>query len=809
MSSRDAENWEQLQALFHLLETTPEADRERLLVERCPDSELRQRAMTIFRSSGIESEGTAPAGAPSLSARVGPYSVLRLIGSGGIGSVYLVERMVGGVPQRYALKVLAPHAAGPSFVERFHREQYILASLNHPNITRMVDAGVSESGEPYLAMEYVDGVHLDSYCNERNLGVTERLNLFLHVCDSVAFAHRNLIVHLDLKPSNVLVTSDGMVKLLDFGTSKMIQTDSFQTTTVLATPGYASPEQLRNEPVTTACDIYSLGAILFELLAGHRPNEGASVVEMVERAIRGQEAESLMHAITASAAERCGLSESRLRQLVSGDLATIVQKCLSLRPQDRYQSMDSLIEDVQRFLDGRPILARPQTAWYMLGKFVRRRRGVVFATVLVALALAASLTYALWRQEQALREGQRALRMQTVMSRLFKMANSNYTGKPAATVQDFLQLGVKILPDYIKDPKDLREAQMGLAESMYENGDLDNAQKVFTQTIASAKAAGDDEAEAEAEASSGNIAYLQGQMELGQSLTAHALELSRRPGISPTVRAWSAIDYAWNRDNNGFRTDENLRLLRFAVKECRDYRLSPRETSDALYYLGQDLELRGSLDEAEQMFNQTLQVYSQDPSTLCEQSEVYGELAYVTEMRGDTAASVPIYQRSYDGFAACSGPESRGALTQVEYLTGALIKLGRAKEALPKIEAAMPPLRKILGASPDLAEPLNFLAMAYIATGHFAEAEGVAKEMVEVQTGKVASTDRRFGASHLLWTQALAGEHRYQEALPHAEIADRLLAMNAISAGAKAKAAEAHQLLFDIQSRLSSQSSKK
>jgi serine/threonine protein kinase len=145
--------------------------------------------------------------------------------------VYLVERMAGGVLQRSALKVLAPHAAGPAFVERFHREQHILASLDHPNITRMLDGGLSEEGQPYLVMEYVDGAPLDVYCDERNLGIEERLKLSLRVCDAVAYAHRNLVVHLDLKPSNIFVTADGAVKLLDFGTSKLIQTDSLLTTT--------------------------------------------------------------------------------------------------------------------------------------------------------------------------------------------------------------------------------------------------------------------------------------------------------------------------------------------------------------------------------------------------------------------------------------------------------------------------------------------------------------------------------------------------------------------------------------------------
>src|SRR3984885_9333591 len=427
----DAENWEQLQALFDLLEATPEESRERVLDETCPDAELRQRAMRIFRAACIDGACAAPTGAPAalltLTGKMGPYTLLRLIGTGGIGSVYLVERMLGGAPQRSALKVLAPHAAGPSFVERFHREQYILASLNHPNITRMIDAGLSETGQPYLVMEYVDGVHLDSYCNQRNLGIPERLQLFLHVCDAVACAHRNLIFHLDLKPSNILVTEDGTVKLLDFGTSKLIQTDSRLTTAVMATPAYASPEQLRNEPVTTSCDIYALGAVLFELLAGSRPGHGASVAAMIERAINEQEVEHLPDAVTGAAAEHRGLSENRLRQLLTGDLATIAQKCLNPRPKDRYPSIDSLTVDVQRYLSGRPVLARPQTTLYRLSKFLRRNRGPVAATLVVAIALLAAVAYAGWRQEQALCEAQRAVRMQTFMYRLFKLANSNFT----------------------------------------------------------------------------------------------------------------------------------------------------------------------------------------------------------------------------------------------------------------------------------------------------------------------------------------------------------------------------------------------
>ena len=799
--SLESENWQLLQDLFHLAEATPPADRERILFERCSDPWLCRRALELVTAAD-DQDAVEPPKAPTLSGKIGPYSLLRHLGAGGIGSVYLVERRVGATLQRSALKVLSPHSAGPAFVERFHREQHILATLDHPNITRLTDAGLTDDGQPYLVMEYVDGTHLDTYCDQRKLGIPERIALLLHVCDAVAYAHRNLVVHLDLKPSNILVTHDGTVKLLDFGTSKLIRPDSMFTTTVLATPAYASPEQLRNEPVTTACDIYALGGILFQLLAGHRPSEAASAAAMIERAIREEEPENLAHAVSPHAAELRGISEQRLRQILSGDVATIVQKCLRQRPRERYASLDALTEDLDRYLAGRPVLARPQTVFYRAGKFVRRNRAVVTASGVALLALVAALAYAEWRQQEALREGQRALHMQAFMYRLFKLANPDYTGKPAATVPEFLNLGVKLLPDYIKDPADLRAAQLSLAESMYESGDLDSAQKVFTQTIAGAKAAGDISAQAEAEAFSGNIAYVQGDVKNGESLTADALALSRRRGIPPDVKVWSAIDYAWNRDNEGYRSDENLRLLRYAAKESQDSNLPPRETANAFYNLGEDLELRGFLDDSEVAFNQALAVYAKDPAALCEQAEIYAELGYVHEMRGDIPSSLPIYQRAYDEASRCSGPLSRGALTPQMSLAGALIKLGRANEALPLMEGSIAAWRKMLGTSPDLAEPLYYLSRAYVKTGNFTEGEKYAKELVDVQEGKVAPTDRRFGASHMIWAEALAGQGRYRDALPHAEIADRLLATSAVSPGAKQMNAEALQTLEEIQAKL-------
>ena len=802
--AKDAENWELLQELFDLAEATPEADRERVLAERCGNAELRRRALKIFKAASlVEPVKNLPID-PGIGRKIGQYTVLRHLGTGGFGAVYLAERMAGGALRRSALKVLAPHLAGPAFVERFHREQHILASLDHPNITRMLDAGVTEDGQPYLVMEYVDGLHLDAYCDQHRLGIPERLQLFLKVCDAVAHAHRNLVVHLDLKPSNILVTADGAVKLLDFGTSKLIQPDSRFTTTVMATPAYASPEQLRNEAVTTSCDIYALGAVLFELLAGARPGNKASVATMIERAILEQEPERLTSAITPQSAEKRGLSENRLHQALQGDLATIVQKCLRPRARDRYTSVDALAADVQRYLSGRPVLARPQTTLYWLGKFVRRNRGAVAAAAFAILLLAGALAYAEWRQEQALREGQRALRMQTFMYRLFKLASSNYTGKAAATIPEFLQMGVQLLPQYIQNPADLREAQLGLAESMYDNDDVDNALKVFEQTIAGAKAANDYAAAAEAEAFAGNIQYSLGHVDEGAKLTADALELSRKPGVPASVRAWSAVYYAWNRENSGFRSDENVKLLEYAAKQCRENNLSERETADVLYMQGQDQNIRGQLDDSEKTYKAVLDVYGKDPLAICDRSSVLDDLGFTIEQRGDVEGALPYYQQSLDGWKRCTGATSVGALNAQESIAGALIKLGRAKEALPMMEQAMPLWRKIEGGTPALAEPVWYMARAYLGTGHYEEALACAQEMQTVQQDKVAPTDRRIGGVHLIWAEALAGQHKYAEALPHAEQAEKLLTANAVSPGAKAMGAEAHQLLLDVRAKASS-----
>ncbi len=803
--NQDADNWEILQSLFHLAEEHPEADLDALLLRACADAELRTRAKVLIL---LAREGATDPGADEVTVaptaeqvirRIGPYAIVRLLGSGGIGTVYLTERIAGGVVQRAAVKVLSQHAAGPSFAERFAREQHILASLDHPNITRMLDAGLSDAGEPYLVMEYVDGIHLDTYCDDRSLDIPARLKLYLQVCEAVAYAHRNLIVHLDLKPSNILVTADeGQVKLLDFGTSKLIQPDSLLTTTVMATPAYASPEQLRNDPVTTACDVYALGAILFEMLSGRRPNQDRSVAMMIERSIKELPPEPITGAVTPAAATHRGVTATRLVNLLRGDLATMVAKCLAPRPKDRYSTVDALITDIQRYLAGRPILARSQTTTYRLTKFVRRNRKAVITGVFAVLALLATSGYALWRQHQAVVAGQRAEQMQSFMYSLFKLANTNYMGKPTATVEDFLNLGGMVLPDFIKDPSDLRAAQLSLGESMFDNVDLKPAQSLFDEVIATAKRDHETNPLVEAEAFGGSTAFRLGDSSKGEALLADAVQRSHQTGVPISTRIWSDELYASAHWNLGLRSDKELKLLDEADRMVHTHTVSDRQLAWTTVNNAEIYAQIGRLEEAERLAQEALTIFKRRPYTVCDQADTLATLGDIRDYSHDPQAALAYYELSFQGFKTCQGAGSFQTLEAGIQVARAMIKLGRTQEAATLIQQELPDYRKAVSAPSDLNTPLIYLARADELNGHFEEAVRNAEEAYRVIKDRTTPSSQK-AFTQFVWAVALQGQGKLKDALAHAELADATYAQTPLkSTEGEKRAAEAHNLLASL-----------
>ena len=368
--------------------------------------------------------------------RIGHYRIVREIGRGGMGAVYLAER-ADEYREKVALKVVKRGMDTEFVVRRFRHERQILASLNHPNIARLLDGGTTEDGLPYFVMEYIEGEPINEYCDHHHLSISERLKLFRTVCAAVHYAHQNLVIHRDLKPGNMLITADGTVKLLDFGIAKILNPEISQTVEKTATlmrlmtPEYASPEQVRGEQVTTASDVYSLGVILYELLTGHRPYRLTSILPSdIERIICEQEPEppsrrqmadgsgqrmrgrnnillSAVYRLSSvirhlSSAFRLPTTDYRIpSSVLRGDLDNIVLMALRKEPQRRYASVNGLSEDIRRYLEGQPVTARSDTFGYRAGKFMQRHKAGVAAAALIVLSLIAGLIATIWQARRA------------------------------------------------------------------------------------------------------------------------------------------------------------------------------------------------------------------------------------------------------------------------------------------------------------------------------------------------------------------------------------------------------------------------
>ncbi len=406
--------WKRLMEVFDGALEVDAAERENWVAAACGgDEALRQEAMGLLAAAEAEKAAAeaAPAEPTATGAglRYGAWETVRTLGAGGMGTVFLVRRADGEFEQQGALKLIAPHLAGEYFLERFRTERQILAHLNHPNITKLIDGGVEAGGAPYLVMEFVDGVPLDRFADEHRLPVEARLRLFLKVCDAVEFAHRNLIVHRDLKPGNILVDSLGEPKLLDFGTARLIPQAAGDAVTQhrFVTPRYASPEALHRGPVTTQTDVFSLGVLLYEQITGARPfgDDSTPPSDILRRVTSGEIAPP-QSMITDSAARVRSVTPRELRRLAGGDLARILEKATRAGLDERYASVADFAADLRAYLDGRPVKAQPPSFRYTARKYLRRHWRPVTAGVVMVLGLAGA---ALFSQRQA-RLAERRLR---------------------------------------------------------------------------------------------------------------------------------------------------------------------------------------------------------------------------------------------------------------------------------------------------------------------------------------------------------------------------------------------------------------
>jgi len=457
--SPNADRWRRVEELFDAALSVPAEGRAAWLAERCVDApDLALEVQSLLDSYEEQERLQPPPAPPAGNRRFGPYQVERIIGQGGMGAVYLANRADGQFDQRVAIKVVARQVFGDIFLERFRLERQILASLNHPCISRLLDGGVADDGALYLAMEYVEGIPIDRYCVEKRLDKRAVLGLFRSVSTAVQYAHRNLVVHRDLKPDNILVQEDGTPKLLDFGTAKLLTPMSEVAESELTqagfrafTPAYASPEQVLGNPVTTASDIYSLGVILHRLLAGRAPYE-----------LKDHTTGELIKVVCQQEPDAAG---------VDPDIDAMIGKCLRKDPLERYRSVDELIDDIEFYLQGRPVRAFRAGIGYRARKFVQRNKLATAVSVLLASSIVLGIAGVLWEARIARSRYQDLRRLTN--SLLFEL-HGVIRELPGSTAAQQM-LVTKVLDNLDKlarESADDRQLQQDLVEAYLRMGNL-------------------------------------------------------------------------------------------------------------------------------------------------------------------------------------------------------------------------------------------------------------------------------------------------------------------------------------------------
>ncbi len=761
--------WTAARALFEELLDLPGAERSRRLA-RLEDEALREdveRLLAADSDAGgfLESPAVAVAGGlldgfgdapePPLPDAIGPYRILSRLGRGGMGEVLLGERADGLFEQRVAIKLLRRGMDSDEVLARFSRERRILARLQHPHIARLLDGGAAPDGRPYFVMELVDGEPITAYCRERNLSVEDRLRLVLDACDAVSAAHRSLIVHRDLKPSNVLVSKDGEVKLLDFGIAKLLAPDEAESAATETraearrlTPAYAAPEQVLGEPVTTATDVWALGALLYELLTGTVPQRrdartaaglAASVdTETLERpsARVARAPLASLPASTSSEPER-----RRLERRLRGDLDNILQMALRREPERRYGAVAALAEDLRRHLSGRPVRARAVTVGYRLGKFVRRQRIAVAAGALVLLSLVAGLVATQWQARRAERNAaaataaaRRAEGVKEFLIGLFEVADPEQASGGSVTASELLdQAGKRLQTELASEPDiqaDLLEAVARIDKGL---GRLDAAEDLAKRSLAIRKRilpAGD-AAIGRSLATLGAVKMSKGRLDEAEkeiSAALSVLEAAEAPDSLATARARSDFGQVLFWKGEVERAEKSER----GVYETYRRVLGDDNAQTAMHLrnLGVLLDDLDRLDEAEKAYrdSQAILVKQLGPDHV-NLAYSYANLAVLLGRRGQAAEAEPLYKRALEIRRKELG-DQHPALGQTLQLAGLFyLNQGRLDESETVYREAVALFRAINPKHFEVGKCLNGLALIASKRGRYAEAEKIMQEV--------------------------------------------------------------------------------
>jgi eukaryotic-like serine/threonine-protein kinase len=737
-----AERWQQLDSLFQRSSEVDLSERAAFLNEACGDdlelqNEVKRLLAHADKTFGLLKIPVEEAARELtfIGRRIGSYVLLRVLGEGGMGRVFLAARADEQYQQFVAIKLM--HAGlwqSEMMLQRFQRERQILANLSHPNIGRLLDGGMTSDGSPYLVMEYVGGKPIDEYCREKRPSVRAKLELIRRVCLAVEYAHKNLVVHRDIKPANVLVTEEGTPKLLDFGIAKLLDPDNVgkmvpktRLTERLMTPEYASPEQLRGESITTATDIYGLGVLLYELLAGEHPfaEQTANPVEMVRQICEVDPRPP------SAVALRCSdRPHSEAREL-KGDLDHIVLMAMRREPERRYSSAAQLAADVSAYLNGYPVIAR-NTSWgYRARKFVRRHKLAAVTAMLLMLTLTGfSIGMGVLTQranQERLRAEQERLRAEreaTFLADMFQAATPTEARGRTVTARELLDRGAS------RVDKELATEPIVRASLLY--------------TIADAY---------------GQL----GLWDQAQKLAERSFELRAQwlgPQNPSTADSLFLVARA-TRLKGEFKRAEPLFRQVLYIRQMQSGNDST-VVADSLTNLGECLYLEGKDSEAESKLRQALGNYRQHSTNSGSDARDY--LALLLEKKGEWLEATQLLHVAVEIDERTVGTDSPTYTIHLHNLAGALQRLGDFFTAESKLRESLTTERRVLGdAHPDLGYPLNLLGIVLLEEGDWRKAEPVLRETLALWS-KLGLTHPLLATALRGWASVLQAQGKYADA---------------------------------------------
>jgi serine/threonine protein kinase/tetratricopeptide (TPR) repeat protein len=770
----DSTRWIRIQALFHDAADLPAHEQRAFLNSACAgDVELIADVLGLLEEDArggslldsdmahvahdMLDEGVAPA---ATAKEFGPYRVKRVLGEGGMGVVYLAERTDLG--SLVAIKILRDAWLSPARRERFSTEQRTLAQLNHPSIARLYDADTMPDGTPFFVMEYVEGLPLTEYCRHHKSSIGDRLHLFRSVCEAVVYAHQHAVIHRDLKPSNILVREDGAVRLVDFGIAKHLETlgqsaeqkiDQTMTGLRLMTPAYAAPEQVRGEQAGIQSDVYSLGVILYELLSGRLPFDLSSrTPAQAEKILSEQEPEKPSAVAAKNAASPQGAGQTPFAGKTAwSDLDVLCLTAMHKDPQRRYRSVEALIRDVDHFLGGQPLEARPDTVGYRLGKFVRRNRRSVAAAALVCAAIVGLVivyTVRLARARNvALAEAARTQRVQKFMLDLFQGGDEDAGPAADLRVVTLLDRGVKQARSLAGEPEVQADLYETLANTYQQLGKMDEADSLFTEALNARKLLfGADSARvAETLVDQSLLRADQGQYDEAERLARDGLEMSRRhlpPNHPAVARAQSNVGRIMV-DRGQFKVaipilEQALRLQNAQGKVSSDLSSTLTELANCHFYLGDYAESDALNHRVLDMDRQLLG--DRHPNV----AEDYINLAAIQFEQGHFPEAEKYDRQALEIIQAWFGrdhPETSSILT---ILARVLTAQGKLDEAVALLRESLTIQERAYGnAHPRVASTVSELGK------------------VALEQGKLNEAEADFNRAEAIWTKAYDGKHHY------------------------------------------------